>query len=235
MSSPKGTPNYGLFQDTQDEFYNVDKLNSSFLTIDNELKKQEEGISNLQGQIENIDVSTDVEDVIDRRVNTDKSKSLNVLINEAKIAILDKLNLLPLKSIWTDVRAGKLDNLNQSLSDTQTNINNNTNTARDNTKSHVTTEINRVITQVNTKPSGIIKSVQRGVLKMNTSEFYKDTAISAVNISKSVLLVYPFGVSETLNHVSDYASGGYFLSNTSLRLMSAKSGSSVQWQIVEFY
>lgn len=142
----------------------------------------------------NINVSSDVEEVVNRRVNTDISKPLNTLISgwidTAKTAILNsistltshvtsqhtttkshvtsqiatlpqksvwtdargakldnldqKISTLPQKSIWTDARAGlldKLSNLNQSLSGTQTNIINAINAARDNIKSHVTSAL----------------------------------------------------------------------------------------------
>lgn len=110
-------------------------------------------IKNLEGQIQNINVSGDVRQVINERVNADTSKPLSTLISEwvntAKTAILNavstltthvtsqhtatknhvttKVDALPQKTVWTDARGAKLDNLNQSLSTTQANINNNIN------------------------------------------------------------------------------------------------------------
>ncbi|MBS5799980.1 MAG: hypothetical protein KID02_09535 [Clostridiales bacterium] len=108
--------------------------------------KAEEKIKDIEQKVTNIDVSGDVRQVINERVNADTSKPLSTLISEwvnaAKIAILNSINGLPQKSIWTDARGAKLDNLDQSMTTTQININNNTNAARDNIKNHITTELN---------------------------------------------------------------------------------------------
>lgn len=102
--------------------------------------------SDIRVLIENINVQGDVEEVVNRRLNPDISKPLGTLISEwintAKTAILNGINGLPQKSIWTDARGAKLDNLDQRMTTTQTNINNNTNAARDNIKNHITTELN---------------------------------------------------------------------------------------------
>lgn len=157
--------NYGLIKPGQDDFYNVDEFNQNMDTIDKQLKVNENQIKNLEGQINNINVSGDVRQVINERVNADTSKPLSTLISEwvnaAKTAILNGINGLPQKSIWSDERGAKLDNLNQSMTTTQTNVTNNAdknkdtivnwttscrdnvnstvNEARDNIKNHITT------------------------------------------------------------------------------------------------
>lgn len=101
--------------------------------------------SDIRVLIENINVQGDVEEVVNRRLNPDISKPLGTLISEwintAKTAILNGINGLPQKSVWTDGRGAKLDNLDQSMTTTQTNINNVVNSARDNIKSHITSQI----------------------------------------------------------------------------------------------
>ncbi|WP_053983732.1 hypothetical protein [Niameybacter massiliensis] len=104
----------------------------------------EEKIKSIDQKITGIDVSGDVRRVVNERVNADTSKPLNTLINEwinsAKTAILNVINGLPQKSVWTDARGAKLDNLNQSMSTTQTNITTAVNSARDVIKNHITAE-----------------------------------------------------------------------------------------------
>ena len=98
-------------------------------------------IKNLESKVQNIDVSGDVRQVINERVNTDISKPLSTLISEwanaAKTAILNGINGLPQKSVWSDERGAKLDNLNQSMTVTQNNINSTVNSARDNVKEQI--------------------------------------------------------------------------------------------------
>lgn len=111
-------------------------------------------IKNLESQIQNIDVSGDIRQVINERVNADTSKPLSTLISEwvnaAKTAILNSINELPQKSVWSDERGAKLDNLNQSMTTTQTNITNVVNAARDNIKTHVTSALSSISAKVGT-------------------------------------------------------------------------------------
>ena len=144
-------------------------------------------IKNLESQIQNIDVSGDVRQVINERVNADTSKPLSTLISEwvnaAKTAILNGINGLPQKSVWSDERGTKLDNIDQSMTTTQTNITNNANknkevivnwatSCRDDIKNHITAS------------RGGIKSVQH-ILVTDTG----NVTISAVNMSKTFLLM----------------------------------------------
>lgn len=157
LLAAESTTNYGLIKPGQDDFYNVDDFNQNMDTIDKQLKVNESQIKTLENQIQNIDVSGDVRQVINERVNADTSKPLSTLISEwvnaAKTAILNGINGLPQKSVWTDARASKLDNLNQSMTTTQTNINNTTNAARDNIKRHVTEEKNSIVNTINSRNS----------------------------------------------------------------------------------
>lgn len=154
--------------------------------------KAEEKIKDIEQKVTNIDVSGDVRQVINERVNADTSKPLSTLISEwvngAKTALLNavstltthvtsqhtatknhvttKVDALPQKSVWTDARGAKLDNLNQSITTTQTNINNNTNAARDNIKNHMDVardNIKNHVTSILNSPK-VVKSVQRGLL-----------------------------------------------------------------------
>ena len=164
LLAAESTTNYGLIKPGQDDFYNVDDFNQNMDTIDKQLKVNESQIKTLENQIQNIDVSGDIRHVINERVNADTSKPLSTLISEwvnaAKTAILNGINGLPQKSIWSDERGAKLDNLNQSMTTTQTNVTNNAdknkdtivnwttscrdnvnstvNEARDNIKNHIT-------------------------------------------------------------------------------------------------
>lgn len=132
------TPKYRLEQPTQEDFYNIDVHNNNMQIIEQQLSMNEEAIKN-------IDVSSSITSVINERVNTDISKSLNVLISEfinnAKDAITShitsKINTLPQKSVWTDARGTKLDNLNQSLSTTESNIKSNTSSLINGVKTHI--------------------------------------------------------------------------------------------------
>lgn len=155
------TPNYNLHLiDKKTEVISPDPINENMIKVDTQIKI-------LEGQVNNIDVSGDVRQVINERVNADTSKPLSTLISgwvdAAKTAILDgistltnhvtsqhtatkshvttKVDALPQKSVWTDARGAKLDNLNQSLSATQSNIQTTVNSAMDNIKSHVSTAV----------------------------------------------------------------------------------------------
>ena len=187
LLAAESTTNYGLIKPGQDDFYNVDDFNQNMDTIDHQLKVNESQIKNLESQIQNIDVSGDVRQVINERVNADTSKPLSTLISEwvnaAKTAILNGINGLPQKSVWTDARGAKLDNLNQSMTTTQTNMNNNTNAARDNIKNHMDVARDNIKNHI-TASRGGIKSVQH-ILVTDTG----NVTISAVNMSKTFLLM----------------------------------------------
>ena len=154
LLAAESTTNYGLIKPGQDDFYNVDDFNQNMDTIDKQLKVNESQIKTLENQIQNIDVSGDVRQVINERVNADTSKPLSTLISEwvnaAKTAILNGINGLPQKSVWSDERGAKLDNLNQSMTTTQTNITNVVNVARDNIKTHVTSALSSISAKVGT-------------------------------------------------------------------------------------
>ena len=198
----------------------------------------------LDGQLKDIDVSSDVRQVINERVNADTSNPLGTLISgwidTAKTAVLNaistltsyvttqhtntknhvtsKVDALPQKSVWTDARAAKLDNLNQSMTVTQNNINNTVNSAMDNIKSHVTSAM--------ASPK-VVKSVQKG---LHSTVAETDYTISAVNLSKSIILVQ-----HTEGDSSSYGSwvGGSFVNSTTIRVGGGRSA--VYWQVVEFY
>ena len=159
----KNTTNYELKKPDGTDAVDIAIINQNMDTIDTTMKSNASQIKSLEGQIQNINVSGDVRQVINERVNADTSKPLSTLISEwvngAKTALLNavstltthvtsqhtatknhvttKVDALPQKSVWTDARGAKLDNLNQSMTTTQTNMNNNTNAARDNIKNHM--------------------------------------------------------------------------------------------------
>ncbi len=180
--------------------------------------------SDIRVLIENINVQGDVEEVVNRRLNPDISKPLGTLISEwintAKTAILNSINGLPQKSIWTDARGAKLDNLDQRMTTTQTNINNNTNTARDNIKSHMTSLMG--------SPK-VVKSVQRGTFEASSDH---TITINSVNVSKSIV------ISETSHSGStnNYTNAVVLENSTTLKFIGKSySLSTVAWQVIEFY
>ncbi len=131
----KNTTNYGLKKPDGTDAVDIAIINQNMDTIDTTMKNNASQIKSLEGQINNIDVSGDVRQVINERVNADISKPLSTLISEwvnaAKTAILNGINGLPQKSIWSDERGAKLDNLNQSMTTTQTNVTNNADKNKD--------------------------------------------------------------------------------------------------------
>ena len=186
--------------------------------------KAEEKIKDIEQKVTNIDVSGDVRQVINERVNADTSKPLSTLISEwvnaAKIAILNSINGLPQKSIWTDARGAKLDNLDQRMTTTKTNINNNTNAARDNIKSHMTSLMG--------SPK-VVKSVQRGTFEASSDH---TITINSVNVSKSIV------ISETSHNgsTSNYTNAVVLENSTTLKFIGKSySLSTVAWQVIEFY
>lgn len=246
LLAAESTTNYGLIKPGQDDFYNVDEFNQNMDTIDHQLKVNEDQIKTLENKIQNIDVSGNVRQVINERVNEDTSKPLSTLISEwvnaAKTAILNavstltthvtsqhtatknhvttKVDALPQKSVWTDARGAKLDNLNQSMTTTQTNIDNNTNAARDNIKSHMTSLMG--------SPK-VVKSVQRGTFEASSDH---TITINSVNVSKSIV------ISETSHNgsTSNYTNAVVLENSTTLKFIGKSySLSTVAWQVIEFY
>lgn len=209
-------------------------------------------IKNLEGQIQNIDVSGDVRQVINERVNADTSKPLSTLISEwvnvAKTAILNSINGLPQKSVWTDARGAKLDNLNQSMTTTQTNITSNadknkegivnwTTSCRDNVNSTVNAARDNIKTHMTSLMASpkVVKSVQRGYIAsvwcdLIDNMYSKDYSISTVNPSKTMINLYSQG---------DYCPISARLMNGNvLRIYSNTRSNEIQrvsWEVIEFY
>lgn len=139
--------------------------------IQNQLGSQEEQLRNLESQLNNIDVSTDVEEVVNRRLNPDTSKPLSTLFSEwitsTKTAILDGISTLT--NHVTACRDGILnhttgcrDNTNNHITSQHQLTQNVVNAARDNVKSHVTSEKNNIITSINNKVGEVTASVFKG-------------------------------------------------------------------------
>lgn len=222
------------------------ELNSAFFRgleedINEEFNIRDKQIKNLESQIQNIDVSGDVRQVINERVNADTSKPLSTLISEwvnvAKTAILNSINGLPQKSVWTDARGAKLDNLNQSMTTTQTNITNNadknkeaianwTTACRDDIKNHMTSLM------ANPK---VVKSVQRGFIVTDKADYIdryysKDYTISPVDPSKTMINLY--------SQRNYCPVSGRLMNATTLRVFSTTSDhyvADVSWEVIEFY
>lgn len=229
------TQNYGLeIIDKKTEVVSPDKINRNMVKLDAELNK-------VQTKVEGIDVTTDVENVVNRRVNADTSKPLSTLISEwitsAKTAILNdistltshvtsqhtatknhvttKVDGLPQKSVWTDGRGAKLDNLDQKVS-----------TAENNIKTHVTNSMN--------SPK-VVKSVQRGRIA-NDSATSRNIAISAVNMSKSLVIVDKGAVRDDHSGVYYFCVTGRLTSSTVLQITGySVSATEIDWQVIEFY
>lgn len=207
--------------------------------------------SDIRVLIENINVQGDVEEVVNRRLNPDISKPLGTLISEwintAKTAILNavstltthvtsqhtvtknhvttKVDALPQKSVWTDVRGAKLDMLDQGIIKTQSNINGYIVAARDNIKSHMTSLM--------ASPK-VVKSVQRGAVSLGPNEYKITVNFSSVNIAKAIVIlngaiITGGGTDEADIYVKSFSS-------TSMVIQSNKSGNGeFSWQIIEFY
>lgn len=250
----ESTTNYGLIKPGQDDFYNVDEFNQNMDTIDQQLKVNENQIKNLESKVQNIDVSGDVRQVINERVNADTSKPLSTLISEwvntAKTALLNavstltthvtsqhtatknhvttKVDALPQKSVWTDARGAKLDMLDQGIIKTQSNINGYIVTARDNIKSHMTSLM--------ASPK-VVKSVQRGAVSLGPNEYKVTVNFSSVNIAKAIVILNGAIITSQLS--SDYTEVDIYVksfSSTSMVIQSNKSGNGeFSWQIIEFY
>lgn len=179
--------------------------------------------SDIRVLIENINVQGDVEEVVNRRLNPDISKPLGTLISEwintAKTAILNGINGLPQKSVWTDARGVKLDMLDQSIIKTQSNINGYIVAARDNIKSHMTSLM--------ASPK-VVKSIQRGITDTGVDKV--NITISAVDLKKSILIVQgSYGGGGTYSSYS----GGSFISSTQITVGSGRTPT--HWQVIEFY
>ena len=211
----------------------------------------EEKIKDIEQKVTSIDVSNDVRQVINERVNADTSKPLSTLISEwinaAKTALLNavstltthvtsqhtatknhvttKVDALPQKSVWTDARGAKLDMLDQGIIKTQSNINGYIVTARDNIKSHMTSLM--------ASPK-VVKSVQRGAVSLGPNEYNVTVNFSSVNIAKAIVIlngaiITGGGTSEADIYVKSFSS-------TSMVIQSNKSGNGeFSWQIIEFY
>lgn len=197
-------------------------------------------IKNLEGQIQNIDVSGDVRQVINERVNADTSKPLSTLISEwvnaAKTAILNGINTLTnhVTSQHTATKqhvSTELNGTNRHITDSLTgtnnhmtackdNINATVNSARDNIKSHMTSLMG--------SPK-VVKSVQRGTFEASSDH---TITINSVNVSKSIV------ISETSHSGStnNYTNAVVLENSTTLKFIGKSySLSTVAWQVIEFY
>lgn len=143
------------------------------------------------------------------------TRSTQTSVDGVKVVADDVKSNMVLKSVWTDARAGKLDNLNQSLSTTQTNI----------------------INAVNSKTSGVVKSVQKGtVAGLNAVNKTTNVTISSVNVQKSIAIV---GAGAFTPVSTPFTASGILTSSTNLQIGSACSGAATvaiaTWQVIEFY
>lgn len=152
------TQNYGLeIIDKKTEVVSPDKINRNMVKLDAELNK-------VQTKVEGIDVTTDVENVVNRRLNPDTSKPLSTLISEwitsAKTAILEGISTLT--NHVTSQHTATKNHVSQERGNTQQtitacrdqvqntvnvardNINATVNTARDNIKNHVTSAMSSI-------------------------------------------------------------------------------------------
>lgn len=251
------TPHCGLVKPKQTDFYNVDDFNVNMDKIDEQIKvntdeveKNSNQIKILEEQVNNLDVSGDVRQVINERVNTDTSKPLSTLVSEwitsAKTVILNGINALT-----SHVTACR-DNTNNHITSQHTvtknivnsardNVNSTVNAARDSIKSHVTSAMNT---------PKVVKSVQRGILhkRDKSPEIVQGglggynaypIKISAVNISKSFAQVCsPSGYSS-----NNYGNLGCLLKDSTTLYVSPNEFTSsigaqfdsICWEVIEFY
>ncbi|WP_053984988.1 hypothetical protein [Niameybacter massiliensis] len=149
----KNTTNYGLKKPDGTDAVDIAIINENMDNIDTTMKNNEKQINALAGQIENIDVSSDVRQVINEKVNSDPSKPLNTLINEwlnsAKTAILEKISTLTthVTSQHTATKhhvSTELSGTNRHITDSLTGTNNHVTACKDNIKDHVTASIANV-------------------------------------------------------------------------------------------
>lgn len=156
---------------------------------------------------------------IKKAVNSDLSKPLNTLIEE-KTGVVNATGgttttggifakLNKLLTDWTTARAGKID----------------------------TIDIN-VGSLVNGR---VVKSVQRGITATPSgtqSSAATVVNISAINISKSIIMVEPFGFRDDYQNTVSYqwASSGTILNSSQIKLYSTLNAAiNVVWQVIEFY
>lgn len=116
-----------------------------------------EQIKILEGQFNNLDVSSDVEGVVNRRLNPDTSKPLSTLVSGwvdvAKTAILNAIAILT-----THVTSAR-DNTNNHITSQHTATKNTVNAARDNIKSHVESTISGSTQVYNLHASNVIATL----------------------------------------------------------------------------
>lgn len=151
-----------------------------------------------------------------------------------------------------DIRTTEINNhvSNMGASTVET-INNNTNTVVDyaknvvvnhingkhnETNTHITSQADRVIGQINAKPSGAVKSVQRGIGiapdKLSSesigsySTSYVDVTINSVNVNKTQVTAYS---------QSDLGGMARLLNSTTLRIYPVQYRTHFAWEVVEFY
>lgn len=165
----KSTENYELKKPDYNDGVDIGIINENMDKIDEALKVQDDAI-------QNIDVKSDVEEVINRRVNTDRSNPLNVIIGLSKDAVLNAISTLTghvttkateiINHVTNQHTATKThitsarDNTNNHVTAQHTDTKNTVNAARDNVKSHVTAEKNSLVGLVDSNklvPSNTLK------------------------------------------------------------------------------
>ena len=183
-----------------------------------------------------------------KKINSDMNKPLDMLIEEKTGAInatggtastggiFAKLNKL--LTDWTTARAGKIDSIDTTVSSRASQASVDAK-ASQTSVSTLQTTANAINSNVATLLSGrTVKSVQRGFVETAVSMYSTSVGISAVDMSKSLILVSG-NAATNYNGYSDAI--GEFASNTVLVIRSSSASDTVyifgrlSWQVIEFY
>ncbi len=169
---------------------------------------------------------------------------------DAKISSRAPASTALSNGVWTDARAGSLDNLPTILSyaySAMANIGSTADGGGGVNTGNVMAKLNALLSQtLSGGIPGTVKSVQRGFFAdtdaVGTVEgriFYRDIAISPVNVNKAVVLAHASNTNDSTGSLSAHAR---LINSTTLRLYATsqvvgKSGNieNISWQVIDFY
>lgn len=180
------TTNYGLEEiNKQTDIISPEPINRNMVKIDAQMKTNELAIQSVSEQVATINVTSDVEAVIDRRVNTDRLKPLNTFIGEVKDAIVTAI---------TSARDNIKTHVTSEHTTTKTKINTDIISARDSVNANVDAEA----TSIRTAIADLKQHVSNGQTLIATTITNK--GISAASSDTLVTLASKIG---QINSIAD--------------------------------
>lgn len=173
------TTNYKLEEiNKATDVLSPDPINRNMVKIDTQMKASEDKIKAVEQQVATIDVTTDVEEVVNRRVNSDRTKPLNTIVSDFKDVIVSAINTARdnIKAHVTSEHTNTKSNVNTSIVSARDSINTNV----DQCETNLAAKIESLKQYVSSKKSGLAGAItDKGISTPANATF--DTMIANIN------------------------------------------------------